>query len=276
MIKRLWSNAIVKAIAAYLIFEIISFSIKYLCAALGISFPDSNLGELINEIVKITIPVLIVAFSFKTISTVKDPLKGFGKSLLCGLWFFLITGFGIIIQIKESIAEGLKFKSGPEIILFVLFLVAVCFSEELLNRGTITEIIVRRFGSGRKGKLLTILVGASIFSIFHLSNLLRGQSVRNTVLQMISVFCMAVFVNTIYVRYRNLYAAILLHMVLDFMTLFEFGMISGKTIGETFTNDKGSTLSSFIMANSSYIVAAVIIFLVTNRKGGKKNVEKYS
>lgn len=276
MLKRLWNNAIIKVIVAYLVFEILSFSIKYLCGALGISFPGSNLGELISEIVKVTIPVLIVAFSFKTISTVKNPLKGLGKSLLCGLWFFLITGFGIFIQIKESISNGLRFKSGPEIIIFVLFLVAVCFSEELLNRGTITEILVRRFGSDIKGKILTILVGAFIFSVFHLTNLLRGQSVRNTVLQMISVFCMAVFVNTIYVRYRNLYAAILLHMALDFMTLFEFGMISGRTIEETFTNGNESTLSSFIMANSSYIVAAVIIFLVTNRKGGKKNDKKDS
>ncbi len=276
MIKRLWNNAVIKAIAAYLIFEIISFAIKFLCNAIGITFPASNLGELINEVVKITIPVLIVAFSFKTISTVKDPLKGFGKSFLCGLWFFLLCSAATADLLYTKISDGSKFKSAIEIVFFALFIAAVVFSEELLHRGTITELLVRRYGDSRKGKLLTIFLGAALFSLCHITNLLRGQSLSNTLTQMISVFCFAVFVNTIYVKYRNLYIAILLHAALDIMTLSEFGLFENKALESNFTDKESSSLTSFIMCNSLYIIAAVIIFLVTNRKGGTKRCSKRS
>ena len=272
MLKRLWNNAVIRSIAALLLYESLSYLIVFLLRILGITFPESNLGEFINEIVKITIPVLIIAFSFKTISSVNDPLKGLGKSLICGSWFLLLCGAVTAGQIAES--KG--FKSASEILFFFLFIAAVCFSEELICRGTITEILIRRYGNSIKGKLLSIFLGSFMFSICHLSNLLRGQSLKNTILQMISVFCLAVFLNTIYVRYRNLYAMILLHAALDIMTLFEYGILEGKTLGDSYTDKSSSGLASFIICNSLYIIAAVIIFLVTNRKGGVKKCSRRS
>ena len=272
MIKRLTESAVVKAIAAFLLFEVLTQIYTHVRDALHIE-RVTNLQWLGNELVLVIIAVA-VAVIFKTVNKLKDPIKGFWKSILCGSWFLLFCLAGTVSSILTYTSEGPGLKSPLELVIFAIFVLAIGFAEEILHRGVITELLARKHADTVKGRLLTIFTGSFIFSIFHISNILLGQSVENTIYQMISVFCLAIFLNTIYVKYRNLYAVILIHAALDLMTLSDCGMVKGATLNQNFTSESKTVLWSFIVCNAMYLVAAVIIFIATNKKGGKRNVQE--
>ena len=272
MIKRLTESAVVKAIAAFLLFEVLTQIYTHVRDALHIE-RFTNLQWLGDELVLVIIAVA-VAIIFRTVSKLKDPIKGFWKSILCGSWFLLFCLAGTVSSIRTYTSEGPGLKSPFELMIFAVFVLAIGFAEEILHRGVITELLARKYADTVKGRLVTIFTGAFIFSIIHISNILLGQSVENTIYQMISVFCLAIFLNTIYVKYRNLYAVILIHAALDLMTLSDFGMVKGATLNQNFTSESKTVLWSFIVCNAMYLVAAVIIFIVTNKNGGKRNVQE--
>ena len=267
MLEKLKENAVFKAVCALLLFESLSFLIVRVLECLGF-VPADNLSWFIYEVLRVGLPAVGLAVLFKTFTVLRSPLKGLGRSLICGLWFFLFCGFGIF----SHLADIADYKSAPQIVCFVLFVLSVGFSEELLHRGIITEVLIRKYGDSTKGKLFSIFFGSFIFSIFHLGNLLCGQSLENTLIQMLSVFFCAIFLNTIYIKYRNVYALILIHAYLDFVSLFDFGMSSGLTISDNFTSGSKSSLRNVIGCCILYLIASVVIFAVTNRKGGKKDV----
>lgn len=274
MINGIKDNALLRAFSAFLVYELMTNIYASIRNALQI-VRISNLQWLGDELICVVIAV-IIAIIFKTTNTLKDPLKGLGKSILCGSWFLLICLVGTVVQLLKYTSEGPGLKSPIESIIYIFFILAIGFAEEILHRGTVTELLVRKYGNSVKGKLFSIFTGAFIFSIFHLTNVRNGQSLENTVYQMISVFCMALFLNTIYVKYRNLYAMILIHGALDYMKLFDYGMVKGTTLNLNFGSESKTVMWSFVICNILYIIAAVIIFVVTNRKGGKRNVQKDS
>lgn len=272
MINRLKENAIVKAIAAFLLFEVLTQIYAHVRDALHVE-RITNFQWLRDELAYVVI-ALVVALIFKTANKLKDPLKGLGKSILCASWFLLICLLGTVSMILTYTSEGPGLKPLPELIIFAVFTLTIGFAEEILHRGIITELLARKYADTVKGRVLTIFTGAFIFSIFHITNILLGQSVENTIYQMISVFCFAILLNTIYVKYRNLYAVILIHAALDFMTLSDCGMVKGATLNQNFGSENKTIMWSFIAVNILYLVAALIIFIVTNKKGGNRNVQE--
>ena len=274
MIKRIKDNPIVQIIAAVLLYLAIEWLIDTLISKTGFSFGTENSGYLIRELVHKGIPAVLVAALFKTLNIFKSPLKGLGRSLLCNIWMFIINILGICSYCSELTSEGPGFKPAVQIFFYVLFVLAIGFSEELICRGTVTELLLRRFGRSEKGTIASILIGALIFGLFHFTNILNGQSLRETVLQVISTFLMGCFLNTIYARYRNIYAVMFIHGMIDLMSLQEYGLTKGLSLADTYSSGSTTKLPVYLICSGAYVAAILIVYFVTRKKGEKKNVQK--
>ena len=118
MIKRLTESAVVKAIAAFLLFEVLTEIYTHVRDALHIE-RVTNLQWLGNELVLVIIAVA-VAVIFRTVSKLKDSIKGFWKSILCGSWFLLFCLAGTVSSILTYTSEGPGLKSPLELVIFAI------------------------------------------------------------------------------------------------------------------------------------------------------------
>jgi membrane protease YdiL (CAAX protease family) len=134
-------------------------------------------------------------------------LAGFGKKIqdIDVLWFPLVLAF-VPVALFGTI------EIAANLVLF--YLLAVLFtgiSEEGLFRGVMINVMIP------KGKWTAILFPAAIFGVGHFTNLFLESF---TVIQMIEKLWMtitfAILYSALYLRVRNIWPLIILHMIVDF------------------------------------------------------------
>lgn len=257
-LDRFKEDGFLKALAALLIFEIIFQLINLVFRVTGIDFGYHNSGAFFREIIIKVVPAVALTFVFKTADIYKNG-KRFFRSLTSGILFMIIVPLGCFSLISSMVDEGTAFKSPVEILFYVLFLLCVGISEESLCRGIITETMLRKHGQTKKGIWLSALVGASFFSLLHFSNLFAGQSLVDTLLQMYGTFSMGFLFTAVYIRHRNIYAVAFLHAFLDFMTIWDSGMVQGNSILHMFNETTETHVLSTILVNSIFVIPAIIV-----------------
>ena len=92
----------------------------------------------------------------------KNPFKDLGRSLLSGAWILFIAILISVVSFLESVENGNNITSPSEVIFYILFVLMVGLSEELLMRGTITRILAEKFGNEGKGMVISVLIAAII------------------------------------------------------------------------------------------------------------------
>ena len=249
-----------KVFAALVFYLILNKGIHIILNLLGVDFGLTNAGAFIRENVIKVLPVLCTAAVFGTIGIMKTAkLKTFAKSILSGVWIMIIAVLGTYCYLGGIRSNGTGFKSASEIFFFIMFLFAVGISEELLTRGTISELLLRKYGNTKRGIWLSIIVSSVIFGALHFTNMFDGQGLRSTLMQMLSVTFMGLMLNAVYVRHRNIYAVAFLHAALDFMTIFSNGMIKGESILAVHSTPSESKVFYVILAASTYLMATLVI-----------------
>lgn len=239
---------------------VLSVLLSYLGHVLGYSNGTSNEAYFIREIIVKVLPISFIAFSVGTLDSFKSPFKNLGKSLLSGIVILAIYIVGSVAMIMVCIQDGFKFKTPSEIVFYVLFLLMVGLSEELLMRGTLTRLLAEKFGKEGKGMWLTVLIGALLFGLYHLLNYRSTHNIKAVLLQVIGTSMMGMFLCAIYVKWGNLLGVIVLHTTHNFMVLSEQGLIEGKSIADRPSGPQGN-LKQTLISNSIFVIAAIFVMI---------------
>lgn len=248
-------------IAEFLIYE----GLYRIGAALHFSFDKPNKAYFITETILKVLPAFLIAFCIGTLDSLKNPFKDLGRSLLSGAWILFIAILISVVSFLESVENGNNITSPSEVIFYILFVLMVGLSEELLMRGTITRLLAEKFGNEGKGMVISVLIGAVCFGLYHFSNYLGNHDLEMTLQQMIATTLGGMLLCAIYVKWENLLGVIILHATFDFATLFQYGLIEGKSIADRRVRGSGD-LKQLLISNSTFVIAAIIVMLHRKKK----------
>ncbi|MGI6512411.1 MAG: CPBP family intramembrane glutamic endopeptidase [Catenisphaera adipataccumulans] len=142
----------------------------------------------------------------------------------------------------------------PVLMLFVLF---VGIFEESVFRSLLLNGFLAKHGKTWKGLLLSLILSSVCFGIIHvLSSFLSGAvtSADQAILGLLKVVAMTevgFFIGAVYIRTQNIWNAILIHMLNDFMALLSFTIYH--------TNVEYSYIGT---SDHQYNMMSIIVYLI--------------
>lgn len=242
----------------------------------GIISGNTNTDYLISEIIVLAITIILLYICRQT-HILKCGMKGFGKGLWSGAVFFVLAVFGCLLSVMSAAEQGYSYKAWHQIVVFILFVIAVGLAEEILFRGIIADSIYEHFGNSAFGVIISAILGGCFFGVAHVTNILAGQSVEATIIQMIAISMTGILLTAIYIRHKNVYAVAILHAVLDFFTVFEQGCLAGFSLQYADTDiDFWASLRQSLISQSTFVIVAVFVLRpsVLRKIVARKNPEK--
>ena len=168
---------------------------------------------------------------------------------------YYIFGFIILTLISGVASQG--FKGGLSIINLIVGCFFVGVAEEFLCRGWLLNEFLERFGDTKKGVWYSIFVSGIIFGLIHLGNIYSmGQSVPQTIIQVISAAGTGIVFGLIYYKTKNIWSVVVLHGLWDFsIFLSDVAPVSGTI----------ESVSSFTIVGAIFsilMVAAELLNLI--------------
>ena len=114
--------------------------------------------------------------------------------------------------------------------LYILYVFGICIMEELVFRGVLLILVKDMCKNSRHAPIYTVAVTALIFSLFHLTNLIRGAGIGDVLLQCLYTFLIGAMLSITMLKLNNIWLCVLIHAIFDFGgLLFQEGMVSGNT-----------------------------------------------
>ncbi|MBI9051083.1 MAG: CPBP family intramembrane metalloprotease [Anaerolineaceae bacterium] len=128
------------------------------------------------------------------------------------LVFFLInTDFSVL-----GGTNPIDFSKPDLIFLFFLLYLAVGFIEEILFRGVMLPLMLRKWGATRKGIYWTVIFSSAIFGVIHIFNLIMGRyTLLASITQIIVGTCFGVYFAACFLRNRSIWPVIITHALFD-------------------------------------------------------------
>lgn len=180
---------------------------------------------------------------------------GFGRGLLVGGYFLFIGGYSAIFYFVTY--EGDRtLRPWYLITTFVICMVLVGITEELLCRGVLAELLLRRYGATCEGVWKAVIVSGVLFGLAHLTNLFGAEPV-GVLVQCVLAGVMGMAFAAIYFRTGCIWVTVALHAFVDLCALLTSGLYTG-TIADTISGYQPFQLIG--------VVPYVILLLVLLRK----------
>ncbi len=202
--------------------------------------------------------ILIVVLLFKNSYIFSEKKNGFLKSLLIGGYITVYATMILALNITSLEGNVNMLDLGS----LMLFCLLIGIFEEFLCRGWIQNEFIERFASTRKQVILSIFLSSLIFGGIHISNIwVGGQSVIETMAQIIQATGMGFLLGSIYYRTKNIWSVVFLHGYWDFaLFLGEINIIKSCTEGATSIEYKLTLLaSSAIIALVATLVGLYVL-----------------
>ena len=124
-------------IAVILIFELLTRAGIAVAEHFGMINRNTNMGYMLLELIVFMVAIGMLWGTSQT-HILKCGIKGLGKGLWSGAVFFVYAVVGCAVFIFEGAQRGVTYKTLPEIVAFIIFVLLVGFAEEILFRGVIT------------------------------------------------------------------------------------------------------------------------------------------
>lgn len=252
-------NVIIRCLLIVILYLLSMPGIKTLIYALGVPRPHTNLQFMLYELIKLSLAFLAV-FLCKQQHILQCKTKGLLKGLWSGMVFIILAVIGCTMSVSDAINQNISYKPITQIIFFLIFVLLVGLAEEMLFRGVIADSLFRHYGKSPAGVWFSVILSGILFGFVHIINIFSGQSVEQTVIQMISVSMTGMLFAAIYIRHKNIFAPAILHAVLDFFTMFEKGFFENNTIAFNSTDiDFWVSLRQSLMSQSLFLIVAIFI-----------------
>ena len=101
-------------------------------------------------------------------------------------------------------------------VLFVLLFISVGFVEEVLFRGVMLPLMLRKWGNSRKGIYWTVIFSSAVFGLVHLFNLMMGRrTLMGTIPQIVYAIFFGVYFAACFLRNNSIWPVIFTHALFD-------------------------------------------------------------
>lgn len=199
-----------KIIMIYLIVEVLT---TIVLSIFPNYYSDTKYGvSLIYEMFVAFIAILLVIL-FRNTYILKEKRVGFFKGLITGIPILVFPVALLATSINDVLNSNFATNNFFSTLLLFIF---VGIYEELLCRGVIQNEFIERFGKTRKQVLFSIISASLIFGCMHITNILVGQTVFETIMQIAQATCFGMVFGVIYYRTKNIVLNIFLHGFYDF------------------------------------------------------------
>ncbi|GAP13387.1 CAAX protease self-immunity [Longilinea arvoryzae] len=119
------------------------------------------------------------------------------------------------------------------IVLYLLLYLSTGFFEEILFRGLILNLFLRKWGTTRGGTYLAVVVSSSIFGIAHLINLVMGRrTLLSTLPQIAYGTFFGIFFAACFLRNKSIWPVIFCHALFDMCGNFQDIAVGSLTFGK--------------------------------------------
>ena len=220
--------------------------------------PSSTTADILLEVAFLIWPtVLVVLFGFGYIYR----KKGFWSAMGAGMFkiapFFLTVIFKLIEMLLDP---ATPWKSGAEILLGVLMLIAVGYREEVFYRGVITNAIARKYADSARGIWITVLSSSALFGAMHMGNVLHGASFQSALIQSFSAIGTGAFFCAVYLRSGSIWGVAWLHTLVNAAGAFEALFTnSGGDLADVVNSLSGYGLVETIITVFDFIIVAFLL-----------------
>ena len=190
------------------------FNIKYLYTL-----------ELIVYIIMAALLIIVVLLIRKK-EIFKFELKPFLRGFFIAGFFSFLIALNLIDSIKEGIKSANELEPIGRIIIFTMStIIGIGFTEEVLCRGIIQNVLYDAFGRNtKKGVYLSIIFTSIMFGSAHFLNYFTtGAGFEGVLTQVLSATVMGLYLGAIYARSRSLWSVIFIHGLLDFSIMITEG-----------------------------------------------------
>lgn len=191
--------------------------------------------------------------------------ESFKKTFIQDIPMVIIT----ICMLIASIVSLNKVPNVNVVINLFIFCIFIGIFEEVLFRGWLQNQFIEKFGNTRKKVLLSIFLSAIIFGSFHSTNVIVGQGVLMTIMQVIQTIGMGVYWGSIYYKSKNIWNVICLHGIYDFsIMLANANYLKDPSTGNASQYILTVNIFSSVLLMLIYIISSFLIL----RKSKIKNL----
>lgn len=225
--------------------------------------------ELLLEIIYAAL-VLIVMLLFKNSYVFTAKKQKFVKSITLGFPMLIIAAISFLGSLSSL--DGFNFGNFINLLLLTIF---IGIAEEFLCRGWLQNEFIERYGDTKKHIVLSLLFSSLIFGLIHFSNMLAGQDLFTTIIQVIQATSAGLLLGSIYYKTKNIWAVIFLHGIYDFcLMLGDLNLIKDCTFNTPTTGIVLYNTFSTLVLSAINVVGALLVLKRTNLKDGTKVIDK--
>lgn len=143
---------------------------------------------------------------------------GFARGLLLGV---PLVALGLLSGIVSNAGamRGASFLGVSKLLAFTAAMLFVGLAEEMIYRGLLLNLMLRKWGSDARGVWKAVFVSAAIFGGAHLTNLFFASALT-VIVQAVNAAAGGVLFCAIYIKTKNLLAVIAVHALVDWLALF--------------------------------------------------------
>ncbi len=192
-------------------------------------------------------------------SVLQEKGIGFFRGCYIGLYLIVASIYAIIVQLL-MVEGAFTVQSGVMILLFVIDMVLIGFTEEVVFRGVITTNMQQYFGDSRGGIWKSVIASSLLFGFAHITNIV-GLSMIEFISRIMFTICLGMILAAIYVRCKNIWTVVFVHALIDFSSEILDGLYVIPPVQE---NVAPGTDWSFILEDIVYI--CVVLFLLRKKK----------
>lgn len=134
------------------------------------------------------------------------------------IWLMFPAVYLILLNLSGLLAGEMEFGMvRPErAILFLMVYLSTGFFEEILCRGLMLPLFLKKYGNTKKGAYLALVMSSLLFGMAHFTGFFMGrQSLLAAVAQMMYATSFGVFAGACVVRMKSIYPMVLLHAVIN-------------------------------------------------------------
>jgi membrane protease YdiL (CAAX protease family) len=152
-------------------------------------------------------------------------IKKWNLTVIAGLstnytWKFkylnIIPVYIILLGIASVLSADITKTELPNIVLLLLSCLAVGFAEELLFRGVLQSLFLKKYGNHKSGIFLGTFIPALAFGLFHLINILKNGPPLPVLIQVVFATFIGFFFGVLLLKTNKLIPIAITHALINF------------------------------------------------------------
>jgi len=226
-----------------------------------------------SEYIGLTIKMaFIFIISYRIIKKMKiESIAGFSSNYG---WKFkylnIIPIYLIIIGILSIISKDLTQIHIENLLLLLFACLTVGFAEEFIFRGLLQSLFLKKYVSRKNGILISTLIPAIIFGLFHLINLIKNDNVLVVLIQVVFAMFIGFFFGVLVLKTNKIIPIAITHGLINFF--FSIVFLPGIKVSE----EMGFSIAPIIITLPLLIIGLIVVKKIKKEDVIKKLNESFN